>query len=113
MLPPAVLVLLQLGFLPFHDPAILFWQRAAVGIDLALLWVFWPIIQSPDGRLRTWFSQASEILWLFRWWRGRRFSCGWPYGEALVMTSLTAVLLVFSWGLATLPEEVNQRFWAD
>jgi uncharacterized protein YjbI with pentapeptide repeats len=113
MLPPAVLVLLQLGFLPFHDPDILFWQRAAVGIDLALLWFFWPIIQSPDGCLRTWFSQASEILWLFRWWRGRRFSCDWPMGEGLVMTSLTAVLLVFSWGLSTLPEEVNQRFWAD
>ncbi len=105
MLPPVLLVMLQLGFLPFHDPTILFWHRAAVVIDLVLLWVFWPIIRSPNGRLKTWYSQ---ILWLFRW---RRFS--WLHLEAVLMTILTAALLVFSWGLATLPGEVKQWSWSD
>jgi hypothetical protein len=40
--PVALLVFFQLQFLPYHDPAIIWWQRVAVVIDLALLWMLWP-----------------------------------------------------------------------
>jgi uncharacterized protein YjbI with pentapeptide repeats len=40
--PVALLLFIQLQFLPYHDPAITWWQRIAVVIDLALLWMLWP-----------------------------------------------------------------------
>ena len=38
--PIALLVLFQLQFLPYHSEWITNWQRIAVLIDLALLWIF-------------------------------------------------------------------------
>ncbi|MGA8610497.1 MAG: hypothetical protein WB760_02030 [Xanthobacteraceae bacterium] len=42
--PIALLVLFQLQFLPYHSELITCWQRIAVVIDLALLWILWPRI---------------------------------------------------------------------
>jgi hypothetical protein len=42
--PIALLVLFQLQFLPHHSKWITSWQRIAVVIDLALLWILWPSI---------------------------------------------------------------------
>ncbi|MCF6251329.1 MAG: pentapeptide repeat-containing protein [Methylococcaceae bacterium] len=125
ILPPLILLQLQLGFLPFHDQNILFWQRFAVGTDLLLLWLFWPLIRSTDSRLLSWYRQASEIAIILRWIRTRcsknsgtassPIRCmGWPYMEAWSLSLLSVVLLVFSWGLATMPGEAKeQQPWAD
>lgn len=40
--PVALLVFLNLQFLPYHDEAVTWWQRVAVGLDLLLVWLFWP-----------------------------------------------------------------------
>ena len=42
--PVALLVFFELQFLPYHDEWITWWQRLAVGIDLLLIWMFWPAI---------------------------------------------------------------------
>ncbi len=112
VLPPVVLVLLQLGFLPFHDAAILFWQRIAIVMDLVLLWGLWPMIRGTDNRLRSWYGQASETVWLIRRIFGRPARVGKPFVEACILSVMTVALVVFSWGLATLPGETKQRFWA-
>jgi hypothetical protein len=42
--PVALLVFFELQFLPYHHEWITWWQRLAVGIDLLLIWLFWPAI---------------------------------------------------------------------
>jgi uncharacterized protein YjbI with pentapeptide repeats len=42
--PVALLVFFELQFLPYHHDWITWWQRLAVGIDLLLIWLFWPTI---------------------------------------------------------------------
>ena len=42
--PVALLVFFELQFLPYHHEWITWWQRLAVGIDLVLMWLFWPAI---------------------------------------------------------------------
>lgn len=42
--PICLLLFFALQFLPYHEPAITWWQRVAVGIDLVLMWLFWPKI---------------------------------------------------------------------
>jgi hypothetical protein len=42
--PVALLVFVQLQFLPYHSEAVSWWQRIAVIIDLGLLWMLWPAI---------------------------------------------------------------------
>jgi uncharacterized protein YjbI with pentapeptide repeats len=49
--PIALLVLFQLQFLPYHSEWITNWQRIAVLIDLALLWILWPPIARVDTKL--------------------------------------------------------------
>ena len=49
--PILLLLFFELQFLPYHDETISWWQRVAVGIDLGLLWLFWPRIalRNPDN----------------------------------------------------------------
>jgi hypothetical protein len=89
ILPPVVLIQLQLGFLPFHDSPILWGQRIAVALDLLLLFCFFSIIRKQGGQL--WVRCVQWCL----------------------LVSISASLFVFSWGLATLPNEAKAMFWAD
>jgi uncharacterized protein YjbI with pentapeptide repeats len=76
--PVALLVFLELQFLPYHDVWISWWQRIAVCIDLLLLWMLWPaILHGEAGR------RSGR-----RTWRGT----GW----LLACMSLVSVLLVFA-----------------
>jgi uncharacterized protein YjbI with pentapeptide repeats len=47
--PVALLVFFELQFLPYHHEWITWWQRLAVGIDLLLMWLFWPAIALRQG----------------------------------------------------------------
>src|SRR3954464_6596115 len=42
--PICLLVFFELQFLPYHHTGITGWQRVAVGVDLLLIWLFWPRI---------------------------------------------------------------------
>ncbi len=57
LLPLVLLIWAQARFLPYHDEMLTWLQRAAVGLDLALLWLFWPMIVTPDGRARRWWLE--------------------------------------------------------
>jgi len=51
--PIALLILFQLQFLPYHSEWITWWQRIAIVIDIALLWILWPsIARGQTTRLR-------------------------------------------------------------
>jgi uncharacterized protein YjbI with pentapeptide repeats len=96
--PVALLLFFQLQFLPYHDPAITWWQRIAVVIDLALLWMLWPrvglrkdICTEEDRARRRGVVEATQRI-------GTR-------GGMLLLT-LIAVPLVFA--IAIIPGE-----WQD
>jgi uncharacterized protein YjbI with pentapeptide repeats len=50
--PLALLVFFQFQFLPYHDEAIAWWQRFAVIVDLALLWILWPSVARGETTMR-------------------------------------------------------------
>jgi uncharacterized protein YjbI with pentapeptide repeats len=83
--PIALLVFVQLQFLPYHDEIISWWQRIAVVIDLALLWTLWPAIAHGKPITDAWRdTQRRSITWVG-------------------LASLIPILLVFS--IATFPGE--------
>ena len=76
--PIALLVFVQLQFLPFHNEVISWWQRIAVVTDLALLWMLWPSIIHVEavGRVPNPLRHVKAFGW--------------------VLVSLLPVLLVFT-----------------
>jgi len=66
-LPLFILMSLQVGFLAYHSTDILYFQRLAIVIDLALLAIFWPIIRTQNSNAFTWIMQASGISFILKW----------------------------------------------
>lgn len=83
--PVALLVFMQLQFLPYHHEWITRWQRFAVVVDLALLWLLWPAVV------------GGEAIWPA--WR----RLGWRSVVMLTCLGLVSLLLVFA--VATFPGE--------
>jgi uncharacterized protein YjbI with pentapeptide repeats len=52
--PIALLVFFQLQFLPYHNEAISWWQRIAVIVDIALLWMLWPAVARGESLNTAW-----------------------------------------------------------
>jgi uncharacterized protein YjbI with pentapeptide repeats len=63
ILPLVLLTWAEVRFLPYRDQTVTWVQRAAVGVDLVGLWLFWPLIVTGDH--------------LSRWWRGFFRSLGY------------------------------------
>jgi uncharacterized protein YjbI with pentapeptide repeats len=83
--PVALLLLLQIQFLPYHHLGITWTHRIAILADLLLLWWLWRKVlgaTSLDG-WKIWQSPAKTII---------------GYG-------LSIVALLFSWAVATFPSE--------
>ncbi len=99
LLPLILLLWAQVSFLPYHDTAITWNHRAAVLADLMLLWVFWPLLLPPVQRTAS--AAPSHRLWRVVQYiaSARRFR--WATG----LSCLTLVTVVFSLGIAVLPEE--------
>jgi uncharacterized protein YjbI with pentapeptide repeats len=86
-----VLILLQgqVTFLPYHRENILWLQRVAVLIDLALIWHFWTRIHNVNG------PSVARML-----------SRPWP----IVGVTTSILIILFSVGVATFPGELaNER----
>ena len=99
--PVCLLLFFALQFLPYHQPAITWWQRAAVGIDLVLMWLFWPKIALQravvigDATLRPpLMARAQRILTL------------------IAMVALSAGSIVLLLIIATMPgESLDALLW--
>jgi uncharacterized protein YjbI with pentapeptide repeats len=94
LLPLVLLLWAQLRFLPYHDTAITWNHRAAVLVDVMLLWLFWPLIFIPERA--AWRQARARYL---RWGTG--------------VSLLTLVTVVFSLGIAVLPEEGMEKWMAS
>ncbi len=89
-LPIALLVLFQLQFLAYHSHAITWWHRAAILIELTLVWTLWPSIARGE------ISRLGVLTV-----RSRRV------GVSITLTTLTFVFIA---GIATFPGEwLNQN----
>lgn len=99
LLPLILLLWAQVRFLPYHAVAITWNHRAAVLVDLMLLWLFWPLMLPPVPRTAS--AAPSRRLWrvVQHMVSARRFR--WGTG----LLGLTLVIVVFSLGIAVLPEE--------
>ncbi|HMK90702.1 MAG TPA: pentapeptide repeat-containing protein [Methylocystis sp.] len=89
--PPLLLLLLQIQFLPYHDPLITLVHRLALVLDLALIWWLWGSI----------LSERSEF-------RRRRAWLRWAAPALGVVSGFVAFL--FSWTVAFFPSEPQERF---
>jgi hypothetical protein len=87
--PVALLVFFQLQFLPYHNEWIAWWQRIAVVIDLALLWLLWPAVMRGEPIRRAWSSKP------------------WSTVIVMVIVILISVPLVFA--IATFPGESLEK----
>jgi uncharacterized protein YjbI with pentapeptide repeats len=103
LLPLLLLVWAQVRFLPYHHTGITWNHRAAVLVDLVLLWIFWTLVLMPGQGVA---SAAHEIS---QW---REEQCAARHGVRTRfywwMTSigcLTLVTMAFSLCIAVLPEE--------
>jgi uncharacterized protein YjbI with pentapeptide repeats len=117
-LPIGILLFVQVRFLPYHDEWVTWWHRLVIVADLGLVWLLWPQIvktrlegsrQASDqaaqeaglrrerGRLGTWLASARAGAQSAL--RGARVMFG-----VLEVVLVTAATLLFSWGLATIPE---------
>ena len=56
VLPPAILIFAQVRFLPYQNELFTWLHRAAVVIDIGLLWWLWPRIAAPHVKWRIWLG---------------------------------------------------------
>ena len=98
--PILLLIFFALQFLPYHNEAITWWQRGAVGVDLWLMWVFWPRIAVLDGAAEDLASATQRMIVL-----QRRLGRGAMWG----LTGGSALLLLL---FATFPgETIDEALW--
>ena len=87
--PVALLLLLQLRFLPYHDSSITWTHRVALLLEFVLVWWLWRKI----------VAGQTEIDEPQRW----------PAWGGALSIAVTAAVVVFSWTLATFPGEWENR----
>jgi uncharacterized protein YjbI with pentapeptide repeats len=103
--PLSVLVLTQLTFLPYHHEAVTWCHRLAILVDLAIVWIVWPLI------FRKHRSSHARGRWRFAKWRHVvewRLLSHWRY--ALVL-ACSAIMIAFSTLVATYPGETADANW--
>ncbi|MCP4654716.1 MAG: pentapeptide repeat-containing protein [bacterium] len=67
LLPLVLLVWGQIRFLPYHDVTITWIQRVAGGLDIVVLWIFWPLIVEPSGHIKNLWRALVRYLWWLAW----------------------------------------------
>lgn len=67
-LPLLLLLGTQIQFLSYHSERIVWSQRAAVVLDILLLWIFWPRIVLPKESVTPWWQQVTiaPLCWLLK-----------------------------------------------
>jgi uncharacterized protein YjbI with pentapeptide repeats len=59
--PVALLLMIQIKFLPYHSERITWWRRGLLALDLALVWTLWPGYRS-GWRVRLWPKAAWWLM---------------------------------------------------
>ena len=83
--PLALLLLLQIQFLPYHDGLITWVHRIVLALDFWLIWWLWRKTLAAQ-------SETAELRWR-------------TAGIKALSIAATAAVVIFSWAVATLPGE--------
>jgi uncharacterized protein YjbI with pentapeptide repeats len=107
LLPIAVLVFVQVRFLPYHDEWVTWWHRILIILDLGFVWLLWPQIVKSSGPAepRPDSSGARGGAWRLlpgAVWGGLGHFAGRGLRHPGVVV-FTVLILGFSWTLATIP----------
>ncbi len=62
IVPLTLLIGAQIAFLPFHSVTVTAFQRLVVHLDLAMLWILWPMIVTPSGSGGEWWRGAISRM---------------------------------------------------
>ena len=114
LLPIGVLIFVQVRFLPYHSDWVTWWHRILIVVDLGLVWLLWPRILKPAAST----DMASAVRHDHGPLDRRTNSAHGGSGSGIApnapmawrglgltgLGALTAVTLLFSWTLATIPE---------
>ena len=96
LLPIVTLLYFQVKFLPYHAVWITYWHRIAVLLGLAMLFVALPIMHLRPRKREVKLGPQAEA------WRAS------PYG-IVIGAVFAALILGFSWLVATVPDEQVDR----
>ena len=97
--PVLVLVLTQLTFLPYHYEVVTWCHRLAILVDLAIVWIVWPLI----------FRHSGPSLTRDRWrLADRHYLSYWRYAIVVVCS---VFIVAFSMLIATYPGEGTDGNW--
>ncbi len=92
--PTILLLTFQLQFLPYQNELVTWMHRIALGIDLALLWIFWPSINNGEWS-PMWCTWVPLIDNRSSWWRK------WVSLRGTVVS----IVVIFACAIATFPGE--------
>jgi uncharacterized protein YjbI with pentapeptide repeats len=62
IVPLLLLTGAQIAFLPFHSVTVTVLQRLVVHLDLAMLWILWPMIVTPSGSSGEWWRTVARRM---------------------------------------------------
>lgn len=134
LFPLLLLLASQIRFLPYHDEWITLSQQTAIVLEILLLWVLWPRIVKPKGQIWIWWKQA--FLTLLLWAPLRTLARLIIHNErehldlrvqstpgspvllttrttgSFAMLILAPVLLIFSLGVAVVPDSRIEQLLA-
>jgi uncharacterized protein YjbI with pentapeptide repeats len=92
--PVLLLLLVQIRFLPFHSSLVVWTQRAALALDIVLIWWLWGrVLSGRDVELVQ--RRGAHQIWL------------------AVGLALSLAVLFFSGAVATFPGEFQNARWAE
>ena len=58
LLSPGILIYAEIHFLTYQSESIIWWHRAAILLDIILLWCLWPRIIAPDKSWKEWWRKS-------------------------------------------------------
>lgn len=63
LVPVALLLMIQIKFLPYHSEPITWLHRGLLALDLMLVWTLWPGYRSGWGVVRLWPKKGWRLAW--------------------------------------------------
>ena len=64
LLSPGILIYAEIHFLTYQSESITWWHRAAILLDIILLWCLWPRIIAPDKGWKEWWRKSPWNHWV-------------------------------------------------
>lgn len=115
IMPPLILLLIQIQFLPYHADWVSWWHRGVITLDIILACFLWSTLRS-TGPKRDAAASGSPLTSLARRLdlrKGMRVDSGFSARQTLhswLLLPVFAFLLFVAFFVATVPDSLMERF---